>query len=148
MPLVAKTMETALLPMFKAMPVDQKIAGLMFATAYVAYASISAPNAPSQLNALADDAAKAFDPGAPVGAAKLMLAFVKFWAPMICIPVNQLAIAPAIFTPIGDTSLILHVDDATPEQQAQALANALHTLTLASVKVTLGPPTGGTVPIT
>ena len=149
MPLVApgkKILATKLLPLFDPeKPVTETVhAAQIWANAYFSYASVGNVAVLPREQLLAGDLAQAFDPYLNGGGRGLFLAaLAKFW---IGTPATVPPGTVTVFVPSGSIDSNVK-DDATPQEQADALADIIHQLTIASAKVLPIPP-GPLVPVT
>jgi hypothetical protein len=135
------------LSIFEEAPRSTAEAGSRWSTAYAAYCLAGgATILPPRQQALASALEVAFNPDAGAGASGLIAALAAFW-PGTPVPGMAPTAQAVAFTPSGDLSLILPgVNDEAPAAQARALAQAVHALTVASVKVVI-PPSPALVPI-
>ena len=143
---VTPVLAQGLLPMFivETAPSTTRAAAQQWARAYTAYAVAGGiPALPNQA-ALALDLEKAFNPElAGKGPPLFIGALSKFW---MGLPVPYMAGAVALFAPTSSNVNSEQPDDATPQDQANGLAQVISGFTLSAVKV-LVPP-GVLVPIT
>ena len=132
---------------FQHAPQSATDAATEWANAYATYCLAGgAAVLPPKQQALASALEAAFDPNAGAGAAGLVAALAAFW-PGTPVPGMGPTAQSLAFTPSGDLSLLVPgVNDASPAAQAQGLAQIIHALTMASVKVVI-PPSPTPVPI-
>jgi hypothetical protein len=135
------------LPMFvpETSPTTTKASADAWAAAYVSYAVAGGIlAAPTRQTALANALLTAFNPSLMGGGIPLFLnALSVFW---IGLPVpGQLAIA-TLFVPISSPESP-QPPNATPQQQANGLAQVIAGLTLGAVKVTLTAPPNTVLPL-
>jgi hypothetical protein len=118
-----------------------------WATAYSEYCLAGGATVlPPKKDALAKALEAAFSPLASAGPSGLVAALALFWPGTPVPGMAPTAIAVA-FTPTGDQSLVIPgIAGAPPQAQAQGLAQIIHALTIASVKVVI-PPSPTPVPI-
>lgn len=141
---VTPTLASGLLPMFvpETSPATTQASADAWAKAYVAYVVAGGmPGATAKQSALASSLATAFNPllagGGPV---LFMQALSLFWIGM---PVPAQAGAVSLFVPLSPNTNSPQPPDATPQQQANGLAQVIAGLTLGAVKVqpfAPGPP--------
>lgn len=127
-------------------PISETVAAAeVWADAYFSYASVGNVTVPPPKEiALAADLAQAFNPELNGGGRGLFLAaLAKFW---IGVPALVPPGVVTIFIPSGSIDSNV-ADDATPQEQAEALADLIHQLTIASAKVLPTVP-GPLVPVT
>jgi hypothetical protein len=119
-------------------------AAAVWAHAYYLYASVgNVVVPPPKEHILAADLAVAFNPELNGGGKGLFLAaLAKFW---IGVPAAVPPGIVTIFVPSGSIDANVP-DDATPQQNAEAIADLVHQLTIASAKVLPTPP-GPLVPV-
>jgi len=141
---VTPTLASGFLPMFvpETSPATTQASADAWAAAYVAYVVAGGmPAATAKQSALASSLATAFNPNlAGAGPALLIQALAIFW---IGIPVVAQLGAVSLFIPLSPIVNNPQPPDATPQQQANGLAQVIAGLTLGAVKVqpTLpGPP--------
>lgn len=131
-----------LLPLFDPGQTSTVDAAGVWADAYLAY-SLNAINVtviPAKRTALAADLTAAFNPELNGGGRSLFLAaLAKFW-------IGTPGISPpgivSIFIPSGSIDSSVG-NDATPQEQAESVADLIHQLTIRSAKITPfapGPP--------
>jgi hypothetical protein len=132
---------------FLSAPESAAQAATEWAAAYAAYCLAGgATILPLKQQALAAALEGAFDPNAGAGAAQLVAGLAAFW-PGTPVPGMAPTAQAVAFTPAGDLSLMVPgVSDAQPAAQAQGLAQIIHALTMASVKVVI-PSSPSLVPI-
>ena len=101
---------------------------------------------PPRQAALAKALEVAFSPLGSAGPSGLVAALAAFW-PGTAVPGMAPTALAAAFIPSGDQSLVIPgAAGAPPAVQAQGLAQIIHALTVASVKVVI-PPSPAQVPI-
>lgn len=134
-----------LLPLFDPGEGTTDGAARIWANAYFQYALTgNVTPIPPRENVLAFDLTNAFNPELLGGGRSLFLtALAKFW---IGTPATVPTGVVSIFIPSGSIDSDA-ADDATPQEQAKALADLIHQLTVKSAKVLPTPP-GPLVPIT
>ena len=132
---------------FAAPPQSSADAASLWASAYCAWCLAGgAAVLPPRQALLANALTAAFDPTAGVGASGVVAALSAFW-PGTPVPGMAPTAQAIAFVPSGDLSLVVPgVDDAPAAAQAQALAELIATLTIASVKVVI-PPSPAPIPI-
>jgi len=143
MPLAAATpvLAAGFLPMFMpaTTPTTAKTAATAWAQAYAGYVVAGGmPAAAARQDALAQNLETAFNPAlAGGGPALFMAALLTFWIGMpVLLPPGTVI----IFAPASPSINSPQPPDATPQQQANGLAQVIAGLTLGSVKFVLTAP--------
>lgn len=133
--------------LFQNAPVSTAEAAVAWANAYANWCIAGGATVlPPRQQALASALEGAFGADGGSGAAGVLSALGVFW-PGTAVPGMAPSAQAVVFTPAGELSLVLAgVADAAPAAQAQALAQTIHALTIASVKVVI-PPSTALVPI-
>ncbi|KKK68351.1 hypothetical protein LCGC14_2944920 [marine sediment metagenome] len=132
------------LPLFDPGQASTEEAAGVWADAYLAYAlnAVNATVIPARRNTLAADLTIAFDPESNGGGrSPFLLALAGFWLGTPGIPTGVVA----IFIPSGSIDSNPG-NDATPQQQADAIADLIHQLTVNSAKIIPVPP-GPPIPV-
>lgn len=125
-------------------PTTTREAAERWALAYTDYALAGGvPASPRRLS-FADALTEAFNPELAGGGPSLFIqALSVFW---VGLPVPQQGGSVIFFAPTSSNVDSPQPDDATPQDQANALAQVISGFTLSAVKVQVGPP-GPIVPL-
>jgi len=144
---VIPVLTAGFLKSFDPVPESTADAAVLWARAYANYCLAGgAVIVPPRQAALAEMLAQAFVAQGGSGAAGVVAALAAFW-PGTAVPGMAPTAEAVVFTPTGDLSLVVPgVDDAPATAQAEALAQVVHALTVAAVKVVI-PPSTALVPI-
>lgn len=148
MPVAAVTsvLAAGLLPLFvpETAPATTPDAADQWAKAYTDYIVAGGISAVHKQSAFAAALTTAFNPELAGGGPPLFIqALQVFW---LGLPVPQQGGTVVLFTPTTTNVDSPQPDDATPQDQADALAQVLSSFTLGAVKVQVGPP-GPIVPL-